>query len=151
MCRRIHFTVLRLLFFHCNNWSLQFHRASLLGWFAPYSSSVARIGVVMIPSTVSCALLHSLGQRIRQICGDALHSRPWFLTNWCLCSKTWELTLCSCVMSFVAGRRQVGKRGNYTPSPHVLSISSPQRNTPSPLLYFLNTHGCQATHLPTSL
>ncbi len=55
-------------------------------------------------------------------------------------------SLCSWILDFLTGRRQVVRMGNNTSSPLTLNTGAPQGCVLSPLLYSLYTHDCTATH-----
>ncbi len=55
-------------------------------------------------------------------------------------------SLCSWILDFLTGRSQVVRMGNNTSSPLILNTGAPQGCVLSPLLYFLYTHDCTATH-----
>ncbi len=55
-------------------------------------------------------------------------------------------SLCSWILDFLTGRSQVVRMGNNTSSPLTLNTGAPQGCVLSPLLYFLYTHDCAATH-----
>ncbi len=55
-------------------------------------------------------------------------------------------SLCSWILDFLTGRSQVVRMGNNTSSPLTLNTGAPQGCVLSPLLYFLYTHDCTATH-----
>ena len=55
-------------------------------------------------------------------------------------------SLCSWVLDFLSGRRQVVRMGNITSDPLTLNTGAPQGCVLSPLLYSLYTYDCTATH-----
>ncbi len=55
-------------------------------------------------------------------------------------------SLCSWILDFLTGRRQVVRMGNNTSSPLTLNTGAPQGCVLSPLLYSLYPHDCAATH-----
>ncbi|KAI4893673.1 hypothetical protein NFI96_030505 [Prochilodus magdalenae] len=55
-------------------------------------------------------------------------------------------SLCSWILNFLTGRRQVVKLAGITSSSLTLSTGAPQGCVLSPLLYFLYTHDCTARH-----
>ncbi len=55
-------------------------------------------------------------------------------------------SLCSWILDFLTGRRQVVRMGNNTSSPLILNPGDPQGCVLSPLLYSLHTLDCTATH-----
>uniref|UniRef100_A0A8C9VFB8 Reverse transcriptase domain-containing protein n=1 Tax=Scleropages formosus TaxID=113540 RepID=A0A8C9VFB8_SCLFO len=55
-------------------------------------------------------------------------------------------SLCSWILDFLTGRRQVVRMGRNISSPLTLNTGAPQGCVLSPLLYSLYTHDCVATH-----
>ncbi len=55
-------------------------------------------------------------------------------------------SLCSWILDFLTGRSQVVRMGNNTSSLLTLNTGAPQGCVLSPLLYYLYTHDCAATH-----
>ena len=55
-------------------------------------------------------------------------------------------TICSWILDFLSGRRQVVRMGNIKSDPLTLNTGAPQGCVLSPLLYSLYTHDCVATH-----
>jgi hypothetical protein len=59
--------------------------------------------------------------------------------------------LCNWVLDFLTDHPQVVKVGNNTSTSLILNTGAPQGCVLSPLLYFLFTHDCVATHAYNSI
>ena len=57
-----------------------------------------------------------------------------------------KTSLCNWILDFLTSGRQVVRMGNYTSSSLTLSTRASQGCVLSPLLYFLYTQDCVATH-----